>query len=71
MSSAAVARTCGSAFKAILLLLAAAPASAALLQSGPSTEPFLTRANDNVLGKDVPMVDRATLSTTGADKVAG
>jgi hypothetical protein len=66
MSSAAVARTCGSAFKAILLLLAAAPASAALLQIGPSTEPFLTRANNNVLGKDVPMVDRATLSTTGA-----
>lgn len=48
------------------MLLAAAPASAALLQIGPSTEPFLTRANNNVLGKDVPMVDRATLSTTGA-----
>jgi len=46
-------------------LLASAPASAALLQIGPSAETFTTPASNNVLGAGVPMIDRATLSTTG------
>jgi hypothetical protein len=45
--------------------LVAAPASAALLQIGPSTESFQTGSNNNVLGRYVSLLDRATLSTTG------
>lgn len=46
-------------------LLASLPASAALLTIGPSTDTFSTPASNNVLGAGTPMIDRATLSTTG------